>query len=260
MGYALRDAGLKAGSECESIWCGSMTLALTDRAHVLPNELTQSLAIEALDVLSLGIVFANATSCVLHANRAAMDIAAQDDGFRISDGRIGSSSVRHHKQLRMLVAQAAQPDGQIGTLCLPRESQLRAYMVLVAPIADSRSQAHAPTPHDRAVLIFVRDPECGFALSSADVSDFLGLTPAEARVLIAIADGASLAEVSRSLGLSRNTVRSHLQHIFVKTGVSRQSELVLLASKMSFAYGRRSASIETLVPGPSKQRAPAFYG
>ena len=76
-----------------------------------------------------------------------------------------------------------------------------------------------------------------FAQSLAiEALDALGLTPAEARVLIAIADGASLAEASASLGISKNTVRSHLQHIFIKTGVTRKSELVILASKLSFAY------------------------
>ncbi|MDF2763968.1 MAG: LuxR family transcriptional regulator [Rhodospirillales bacterium] len=211
-----------------------MTLALANGPQVFPDELTQFLAFEALDVLAVGIIFANANSAILHANRAARDIAAQDDGFKICDGRLGSSSVRHDKSLRALIAQAARGSGQMARLCLPRKSHLRPYLVLVSPLGDPTRFALSPASPDRPVLVFVRDPESGFELSSGDVSAFLGLTPAEARVLIAIADGASLADVSRSLSLSRNTVRSHLQHIFAKTGVSRQSELVLLASKMSF--------------------------
>lgn len=210
-----------------------MTLALANGPQVFPEGLTQFLAFEALDVLAVGIIFANANSGILHANRAARDIAAQDDGFKICDGRLGSSSVRHDKSLRALIAQAARGSGQMARLCLPRKSHLRPYLVLVSP-PDPTRFALSPASSDRPVLVFVRDPESGLELSSGDVSAFLGLTPAEARVLIAIADGASLADVSRSLSLSRNTVRSHLQHIFAKTGVSRQSELVLLASKMSF--------------------------
>ena len=58
-----------------------MTLALANGPQVFPEGLTQFLAFEALDVLAVGIIFANANSGILHANRAARDIAAQDDGL-----------------------------------------------------------------------------------------------------------------------------------------------------------------------------------
>jgi DNA-binding CsgD family transcriptional regulator len=157
-------------------------------------DFAQSLAIEALDALAVGVLFTTEDGSVLHANRAARELATQGDGFSLSEGRVTSPSPRQNKKLRAHLAQAAP------------------------------------------VLVFIRDPESGFALACSDVCTVLGLTPAEARVLIAIADGASLAETSASLGISKNTVRSHLQHIFIKTGVTRQSELVILASKLSFAY------------------------
>jgi DNA-binding CsgD family transcriptional regulator len=47
-------------------------------------------------------------------------------------------------------------------------------------------------------------------------------------VLLSLAPGLAVKEASRVLGLGEATVKTHLQRIYRKTGVSRQSELVRL--------------------------------
>ena len=39
-----------------------------------------------------------------------------------------------------------------------------------------------------------------------------------------------VADVAAVLGISEATVKTHLQHIFAKTGASRQSDLVKMAA------------------------------
>ncbi len=53
-----------------------------------------------------------------------------------------------------------------------------------------------------------------------------GLTPAEAEVVQLLAKGLPLDEIAADRGISLNTVRSHLKHVFSKTGTSRQGELL----------------------------------
>ena len=65
-----------------------------------------------------------------------------------------------------------------------------------------------------------------------------GLTRAEAQVLASALNGNSLAEVARSLGVARSTVKSHFDAIYRKTCTSRQAELVRLA--MGFVSPLRS--------------------
>lgn len=60
------------------------------------------------------------------------------------------------------------------------------------------------------------------------VADRHGLTPAEARLARLLAGGASLKDAAERLGVSINTVRTHLRQVFQKTGVSRQAELIRL--------------------------------
>ena len=60
------------------------------------------------------------------------------------------------------------------------------------------------------------------------------LTPAEMRVLMAIVQIGGVPEVAPVLGVSETTVKTHLQHIFSKTGTARQADLVkLIAGYMS---------------------------
>jgi DNA-binding CsgD family transcriptional regulator len=52
------------------------------------------------------------------------------------------------------------------------------------------------------------------------------MTPAEQRVALLIMQGYKLDEAADRLSISRNTLRTHLKRIDVKTNTNRQSDLV----------------------------------
>ena len=54
------------------------------------------------------------------------------------------------------------------------------------------------------------------------------MTPAEARVARALASGKSVEQIAASIGISVETVRTHLKRIMSKTGTKRQGELISL--------------------------------
>jgi len=51
------------------------------------------------------------------------------------------------------------------------------------------------------------------------------LTPTEREVVALVADGLSNPDVADRLFMSRSTVKTHLNHVFVKLGVATRSEL-----------------------------------
>jgi DNA-binding CsgD family transcriptional regulator len=55
-----------------------------------------------------------------------------------------------------------------------------------------------------------------------------GLTPPETRVLASLFGGRTLNETAATLGITRPTAKTHLEHIFQKTRVTRQAELMPL--------------------------------
>jgi DNA-binding CsgD family transcriptional regulator len=59
------------------------------------------------------------------------------------------------------------------------------------------------------------------------------LTPAEAKLAIAISRGKTLDEVAQDGGTSVATVRKQLGTVFAKTNTHRQAELVTLVARLS---------------------------
>lgn len=56
----------------------------------------------------------------------------------------------------------------------------------------------------------------------------VGLTEAEADVALLALDGHGVKPISERVSLSQATLKTHLQHIFDKTGPHRRAELVRL--------------------------------
>ncbi len=52
------------------------------------------------------------------------------------------------------------------------------------------------------------------------------LTPTETRIVLALAEGTSVHDIARSLGVTHETARTHLKRAMAKAGVHRQAELV----------------------------------
>jgi DNA-binding CsgD family transcriptional regulator len=58
------------------------------------------------------------------------------------------------------------------------------------------------------------------------VASVYGLSPAEAKLVVILAEGCRPEEEAERLFVSINTVRSQLKSVFAKTGIRRQPELV----------------------------------
>jgi DNA-binding CsgD family transcriptional regulator len=68
---------------------------------------------------------------------------------------------------------------------------------------------------------------------AALIARTFGLTPAEAKLAAALANGTSLEDAAEELHISRETARSQLKVVFAKTGTHRQSGLVALLSSIN---------------------------
>src|SRR5690606_27931780 len=71
-------------------------------------------------------------------------------------------------------------------------------------------------------------PVDGTDTDTATLSASYCLTPAEARIALALIEGKQLAQIAAYFDISRTTVAFHMRNIFQKTRTSRQAELVAL--------------------------------
>ena len=60
------------------------------------------------------------------------------------------------------------------------------------------------------------------------VAERLGLTPAQSRVAVALAEGNAVRGIAEKTGRAENTVRFHLKEIYGRLGISSQAALVRL--------------------------------
>jgi DNA-binding CsgD family transcriptional regulator len=79
----------------------------------------------------------------------------------------------------------------------------------------------------RAIL-FITDPEEVALVRRENLRQDFGLTPAEAGFTREVLKADGLQAAADRLGISLTTARTHLAHVFDKTGTRRQAELVRL--------------------------------
>jgi DNA-binding CsgD family transcriptional regulator len=77
-------------------------------------------------------------------------------------------------------------------------------------------------------ILFITDPEQTALVRSEWLREDFGLTLAEARFTREILKADGLQAAADRLGISLATARTHLGHVFDKTGTRRQAELVRL--------------------------------
>lgn len=94
------------------------------------------------------------------------------------------------------------------------------FSVLVAP-------ARRDAGDTSIVLVGDRDAGLGKSPMST-LAALFALTPAEAHLALALAEGRHLEEVANERGVTRETVRSQLKAAFAKTGTHNQVGLVRL--------------------------------
>lgn len=196
---------------------------------------------EVLDRFGSGVVFLDRHARVLGANRYAEGLLRAADGLLLVQGSLITSAPRDGVLLRRLIDAAASRDPRRleaagGALVVQRPSGRMPYHVLVSPLA----APWLPTaPRQAAVVLYVTDPERGPEADQAAICRYLGLTPAEGGVVLALARGLSLADVARERAISVNTVRTHVKRSLAKAGVRRQADLVRLALGGPSALGLR---------------------
>ena len=85
--------------------------------------------------------------------------------------------------------------------------------------------------HTRAIVLVI-EQKLDEPADPAIVRDLFGLTLGEARIAAMIGAGLPPKDAAERLGIAEDTARSVLKRVFSKVGVSRQSELTALLSKV----------------------------
>lgn len=215
--------------------------AMTLAAHVNRKESERELYEEALDRLKIGVVVLDETGQLLRANPTACCILSNADGLRLVDRRLEGCSNGDTRELQRLISGTQADPASVHAISLTRPSGRRKLGAVVRAIPLVEESEGRARP---AWAVFLRDPDAHTSAPRDILRQLFDFTPAESALAIKLADGLSLDECAEKLGIRRNTARAHLRSIFVKSGVSRQTELVrvLLNGVIGLTAGAESTS------------------
>jgi DNA-binding CsgD family transcriptional regulator len=191
---------------------------------------------DVLDGITSALLLVAADGRVAYANASGEAMLDAGKVLRHANGRMQAPDRDADRALREVVAAAQAGDAAVGVkgVAVPlKASDGERFIAHVLPLT-SGLRRQAGVEYAAVAAVFVRKA----AFDLPDPVDALAgtyqLTPAELRVVMAIVNLGGVPEIAPVLGMSEPTVRTHLRHIFQKTGTNRQADLVkLVAAYMS---------------------------
>jgi DNA-binding CsgD family transcriptional regulator len=181
---------------------------------------------EMTDRALVALVLTDAFGRVAEVNGAARAILAENDGLTPRDGILCAARSEDCKRLSRLIQEAAgaRRMPMSGVMQVARPSSRRPLALVASPSRNALS----PFGRSHAVSIAFTDPERAAEPDADLIARLYGFTAREAGVAALLLKGLSPSEAARELAMSENTVRTHIRHLFDKTGVERLADLVRL--------------------------------
>jgi DNA-binding CsgD family transcriptional regulator len=179
----------------------------------------------AVDTLKQGLILFDATGHVIGANAAARRSIDQREEIELA-----ASAEPPHDRIRLRMPQPRELRA-VQALVLTFEHGQPGLILQLSPIVP-QTLPNAPLPQ-ASVLGVLIDRCTSPALEPMMLRDLFGLTDAESRVAEAYLRVDTVKEVAALLGVSANTIKTHLAAVYLKTGCTRQAQLVRLLMALS---------------------------
>jgi DNA-binding CsgD family transcriptional regulator len=190
---------------------------------------------DTLDGISAGMFLVDATGRIVHANAAGHVLLKGACVLRAEGGRLMVNDPQAHQTLTETFATAANGDAAIGIkgVAVPLVARDEgSYVAHVLPLT-SGARRQAGMNYAAAAALFVHKAALDTPSPPEAIAKAYKLTPTELRVLLAIVEVGGVPQVAEALGIAETTVKTHLGHIYEKTGSSRQADLVKLVAEFS---------------------------
>ncbi len=189
---------------------------------------------DLLDRITTCVMIVSHGAKLVYANGAAEKLLSEGRNIKVRGGQLQSAYAAFAAGLRSALDRAcSENDADIGNfgngIPLPGINAPTA-VCYVLPLGTSDHRRALGPGH---AAVFVSAAGNSLPPSLETLSALSGLTSREARIALMIADGSTPTEAAGNLGVTMNTMRTHLAHIFEKTGVNSQPALVRFVSSLS---------------------------
>ncbi|MGB1883695.1 MAG: response regulator [Gammaproteobacteria bacterium] len=179
-----------------------------------------------LDRVPIGVIVIDTDRNISHVNSHAREILDNTELLQTRNSALRCVDAAHDDGLKQLIARLTAPrddaSGAESEMITFGDKDERCRLVAIAsPIPEVDTALQAPL-----ITVLLFDMTHRRELSESALRQTYGLTRSEVKLVQNLVGGCSLEDGARELGITVNTARTHLKHIFTKTGARRQSELI----------------------------------
>ncbi len=201
-------------------------------ANILEMRTLESATLTAtLDLVNSGVVITDAFGQIIHANRAA-DRMLGGNALSNRNGKLSATDPASAKQLREALTDAASGTTanipSEGVCVVARATRARDLAVWVMPL-DGGLRQQFGNHFGASIAVFIREIGDTSLFPAELFIHRYHITPGEARVLVCLTQGMTVAETADAQGISLATTRTHIARLLDKTGTRSQSDLMRLA-------------------------------
>lgn len=183
------------------------------------------------------VILMTAGGNVMHSNEAAQELLRHTSLVQVKDGMLRLPKPSLDELLRRCrdLEQSVRTAGPGADDAMASASQFQslrvehgmdamyAFFTMLTPQREMGAFGLRPL-----VMLLFYHPDSAPGIDASLLYAVFGLTPAEARVAIMLAEGLTLKEIAAAQGIQHDTVRKQLGSIYLKTSTNRQPELVRL--------------------------------
>ncbi len=209
--------------------------ALRLSARLLTAEMTSLAFGDALARLDVGVYLVDDSGKVLVANPSAERMIG--DVLMVTDHRLVARLDPERAALRAAIdsvirSDPAEPGAIPGPIVLHGLASDAYAVAYVLPVRATDDHPFARALVGARAIVVVRSSMGNDPLDPALVRDLLNITLGEARIAALVGAGIQPKEAAARLGIAEETARTVLKRVFAKTGVSRQSDLASLLTRL----------------------------
>lgn len=172
---------------------------------------------QIVEHLATAVIIVDRTGRMIGPNAAARELLARGDLLRVRSGSLVANGDAATAGLRSAFAAA----GTVPALVTLAVNSGVRRVAAIMRVDDAAEQ----------LAVFVHAPSDDAPASGRHLVATFGFTPRELAVLMPLMQGKDVTEVAASLGVSLATTRTHLRHLFEKTGTSRQADLIRVVAQ-----------------------------
>lgn len=218
--------------KCKTCACAGCAVSEISKMYHLNSALNN-----AYSILGVGLVFFDESYCVTHLNEVAKNKLGLPDEFILLGKDLINQCFEKKSQIELMAAMQHLLKHDVSlelTLNLNHSLEQQQQIMM------QRLQKTAFGINTPGIVMFMFESKRNIESHFADISRVFGLTKAEARLTLSIANGMTATEYAEKYGLSVNTAYSQIKEVLAKTGARRQAELVKLVLEHSPGYERRN--------------------